>query len=110
MRDCTVAEVATGTTENHSKPDSHCIAQYLIGLVDRVLVAHTSPRGSIIAGRVSRSTMWKTAFYACVLLLAPIGEQLSPSRLVKIVRRFLDSNGKAKPLDGLNPFTYVPCF
>ena len=38
--------------------------------------------------------MWKTAFYACVLLLTPIGEQLSPSRLMKIVRSFLDSNGK----------------
>ena len=38
--------------------------------------------------------MWKTAFYACVLLLAPIGEQLSPSSLVKIVRGFLDKNGK----------------
>ena len=38
--------------------------------------------------------MWKTAFYACVLLLAPIGEQLSLSRLVKVVRGFLDRNGK----------------
>ena len=38
--------------------------------------------------------MWKTAFYACVLLLVLIGEQLSPSRLVKIVRGSLDRNGK----------------
>ena len=60
-------------------------------------------------GRFSRSTMWKTAFYACVLLLASIGEQLSPSRLMKIVRGFLEM-GKAQPLDELNPFTCVPCF
>ena len=65
------------------------------GLADRVLVAHTSPCGSLVdAGRFSRSTMCKTAFYACVLLLAPIGEQLSPSRLMKIVRGFLVRNGK----------------
>ena len=62
---------------------------------DRVLVAHTSPCGSLVeAGRFSRSTMWKTAFYAYVLLLSLIGEQLSPSRLMKIVRGFLVRNGK----------------
>ena len=38
--------------------------------------------------------MCKTAFYACVLLLALIGEQLSPSRLMKIVRGSLGRNGK----------------
>ena len=59
------------------KPTHICIAQYLV--TDHVLVAHTSLCGSLVdAGRFSRSSMCKTAFYACVLLLALIGEQLSP--------------------------------
>ena len=109
MRDCTVAEVATSTTEKSQAKLTFVLRN--IWFADHVLVAHTSLCGSLVQdGSPAPLCGRQPSTRACSSSLRLVSSYRR-TRLMKIVRCFLDRNmGKAQPMDGLNPFTCVPCF